>query len=213
VLLPQAPRDGDAEADFIELFKRRSPWWSRLKDILATVFAIVLCAGVVWAFFGAMFGRSTTITVQPDNPPVPGWEDLSSCSTLTSLDGSKELTLFELRQHAQFVDRTNGDNGRTVEGEWSYEGGKQYAVSIDGERTIYTLLSLGEAPTCMLIKGDTRAADLTASWFSCRRVIIDVTAPSCAASAALSPRVPQFELSGHSRIDRAQWLPRLDTGI
>jgi hypothetical protein len=111
-------------------------------------------------------GSNTTITVQPNNPPVPGWKDLSSCTTLTSLDGSKELTLSEERQHAQFLDRTNGDNGRAVEGEWSYEGGKQYAVSIYGEKTIYTLLSLGEAPTCMLIKGDIRAADLTASWFS-----------------------------------------------
>jgi hypothetical protein len=44
-LLPQAPRDRDAAPS----------WWSRLKDILATVFAIVFYAGVAWAFIGAMW--------------------------------------------------------------------------------------------------------------------------------------------------------------
>ena len=53
------------------------------------------------------------------------------------------------------------------QGTWSYDAGsKRYSVTLDGEKTIYTLVSRGEPTTCILFMGELGAADLRRSWFS-----------------------------------------------
>jgi hypothetical protein len=164
-LRPQTPDAGDAEAAIIKLFKRPSSWWSRLTTVVASVFTVALFLAIALVFVDLMFGRRD-ILVTPGEPAIPGWEDLASCVDLTSLDGKKDLTLSE--KAAEIWDRTEGadDKGRTIKGTWNYEGAKRYALSIHGETTVYTLLSIAEGTACILINGDVRAADLTASWFS-----------------------------------------------
>ena len=56
---------------------------------------------------------------------------------------------------------------RLSNGEWRYdEATTQYAITINGETTSYSLFSTDDINTCMLFKGDIASADLRESWFT-----------------------------------------------
>ncbi len=56
---------------------------------------------------------------------------------------------------------------RISKGRWTYdETSKQYAVTVSGETTNYSLLSQDGIETCILVKGAFEAANLRESWFS-----------------------------------------------
>ena len=56
---------------------------------------------------------------------------------------------------------------RLSKGEWRHdEATTQYAITINGETTSYSLFSTDDINTCMLFKGDIASADLRKSWFT-----------------------------------------------
>jgi hypothetical protein len=103
---------------------------------------------------------------------VPGWEDLISCSYVTSLDGTKQLSISEnnratLYESVALSDKKGGYERISIEGTWSFdEISKQYFVALNGETTSYLLVSPERGGVCMLIAGELEAANLRRSWFS-----------------------------------------------
>jgi hypothetical protein len=100
-------------------------------------------------------------------PPKPGWEQLARCSFLTSLDGNKDLSLWD-DGRAELFDNTSKDKDVVaVEGQWRFEQATNlFAVIFDGVSKSYAVVEPGQGPICMLLKGDLQAADLKESWFS-----------------------------------------------
>jgi hypothetical protein len=98
---------------------------------------------------------------------VAGWESLSSCSELVSLDSSKELSLFDdNRVRLNDKDGTTGDH--YVWGSWSYdEASKRYTIAVNDSTSTYLAVSVpNTAIACILAAGDLNATDLRASWFA-----------------------------------------------
>jgi hypothetical protein len=93
-----------------------------------------------------------------------GWDDLSTCSELVSIDGSTRLSLFE--NHVLEVYDKSATK-KVESGTWSYlEQSKQYSIVLAGQSWNYVLVSPNGSDTCMLANGSVEAADLRASWFS-----------------------------------------------
>jgi hypothetical protein len=120
-------------------------------------------AGIYW-----VFGRNQT-DHQAKDTLAPGWYDLLDCSYTVSLDGTKELNVFE-NHGAVLYDKSVKMNGkyRAIDGNWTFdEVTKLYSVTLNGETETYSLLGPeGATGICMLVKGDLGAADLRGSWFS-----------------------------------------------
>lgn len=97
-----------------------------------------------------------------------GWAELLDCSYAISFDGTKELNLYE--SHAAVLyDKSVKPNGKflKIEGTWAFdETTKQYAVSVNGQTTAYSLIDPDSINACMLVKGSLDTVDLRSSWFS-----------------------------------------------
>jgi hypothetical protein len=104
--------------------------------------------------------------------PVPGWDGLFLCSDVASLDGAKELMLDEnhlarLYGGANSKNIAEGEQGRSIDGEWSFnETLKRYAITLNGVTTVYSVVQPENSHMCLLIKGDLNSANLRESWFS-----------------------------------------------
>jgi hypothetical protein len=152
---PPWPWPEPETADFVELpatlAKRRVPWLS-----------LVAPACVAFAVYGLFFRP----TQQPSrNPPsyAPGWLEIASCFAMGSLDASKEL-IFKEDQTVEF--REDGEI-RPAAGRWSFdEASKRYSIMLGEQLESFSLLSLGDPPTCILFKGTMDSADLRTAWFS-----------------------------------------------
>lgn len=137
--------------------KHERPW--------GFILALTCLAGAAlyWVFVGGDDAKQTTVS-----EPL-GWSDLLDCSYTVSLDGTKELDLFD-NQNVVFYDKSTKENGkyRTIDGTWAFdETTKLYAVTLGSEVTNYSIVEPeGAAGICMLVKGQVGAADLRASWFS-----------------------------------------------
>jgi hypothetical protein len=121
----------------------------------------VLCGlAAIGLAYGFLFYKK-----QSANAPVtPGWNDPAGCSYMASLDGEKELLLFE--NHFVRKYETTGDR-KSIEGTWSFdEDTQQYSVILDGVTTRNSLIRPRAAHFCMLINGNLETADLTRSWFT-----------------------------------------------
>lgn len=102
------------------------------------------------------------------DPGIHGWKELGSCTITISLDTARGLTL------DKFGVATLGDSSlppsdkRAVKrGSWRYDDDlKRYLVTFDAVEVDYLLASAPGIETCILVKGDLSAADLTQSWFS-----------------------------------------------
>jgi len=126
-----------------------------------TFSGVVVVSGII--------GQIITVT---SPPPVPGWEVLSLCSYVTSLDETKSLVLDE-NHHVIFEDEKNPkdtndrDRNKTIDGMWSFdELSKRYAITLDGSTSDYSVVKWKNSTTCLLIKGDLNQANLHESWFS-----------------------------------------------
>jgi hypothetical protein len=98
------------------------------------------------------------------------WDDLDECSTTTSIDGQRWLTLSS-DQTAELTDRskqaTKSNAAEIRSGKWAYdEPAKKYLVTLDGQTTPYSIWSLEGVATCILVGGSLENANLRASWFS-----------------------------------------------
>lgn len=116
-----------------------------------------------------------------------GWEDLIDCSYTASIDGTKELNLFD-NNRAVFYDKSTKENGkyRTIDGNWAFDqNSKRYAVTLNGDTTVYSIVEPSGWGSCMLVKGELTAVDLSAAWFAI---------PSDA-DGADDP--PEAEINGH----------------
>jgi hypothetical protein len=126
------------------------------------------------AFAGiTAFGWTVTHRTAGTAPaPVPGWDGLIPCSYAASLDGVKELMLDEnhlarLYDGANSNDRAEREEGRSIDGKWSFdEPLKQYAITLSGVTTVYSVVQPENSHTCLLIKGDLNSANLRESWFA-----------------------------------------------
>jgi hypothetical protein len=133
--------------------------------------AKILCACAGAAFVCFIFSDRADKARTPIRI-VPGWQDLISCSYVTSLDGTKQLSISEnnratLYESVALSDKKRGDERISVEGTWSFdEISKQYFVALNGETTAYLLVSPERGGVCMLIAGELEAANLRRSWFS-----------------------------------------------
>ena len=73
----------------------------------------------------------------------------------------------EVHEPSPPVQQSKEGDERVSTGRWSYdEASKQYAVTVSGQTTNYSLLSQDGIETCMLVKGVFEAANLRESWFS-----------------------------------------------
>ena len=160
------------DAEFTELGDNPIPssqtTWEQSRPHRQYTWSSVLvgCVGIALIYF-VFFHQRAAI---PNLPTVPGWDELARCSYMTSLDGTKELTLSD-DHRAAFSDNSRARNqkgeGVNILGSWSFdESSKLYSVTLNDETTIYILLSPERSNGCLLIKGDIQAADLRASWFS-----------------------------------------------
>jgi hypothetical protein len=166
------PDDGKkdvVDAEFVEvdaepLQPRSKPAAPRQTTEWGSVLLLVcILAGVGYWIFSAL----TSNTPQPE-PWPPGFEELIDCSYTASLDGTKELELFE-NNVAVMYDKSIKENGRyrTLDGKWTFdETTKRYTVSLNNEPAVYSVVEPGGWGSCMLVKGDLRAVDLTTSWFA-----------------------------------------------
>jgi hypothetical protein len=133
--------------------------------------AKILCTCAGAAFVCFIFSARTDKARAPIRI-VPGWEDLISCSYVTSLDGTKQLSISEnnratLYESVALLDKTGGDERISIDGTWSFdETSKQYFVALNGETTTYLLVSPEKGGVCMLVAGELEAANLRRSWFS-----------------------------------------------
>jgi hypothetical protein len=123
------------------------------------------CAGVAFVYF--IFSAKTDKVRAPIRT-VPGWEDLISCSYVTSLDGTKHLSISENNRATLYERVALSDKKRiSIEGIWSFdEISKRYFVALNGETTTYQLVNPEGGGVCMLIAGELEAANLRRSWFS-----------------------------------------------
>jgi hypothetical protein len=119
--------------------------------------ALLIGATVLWIAFRR--------TDQPLNEGLTlGWNELVSCSDLTSLDGTQRMTLSE--NHVVSLRDERGPKF-SKSGLWLYdEPSKRYSVTLLDQTSIYSIVAPRGTDTCMLIKGDLEAADLRGSWFS-----------------------------------------------
>ncbi|MGF6313430.1 hypothetical protein ABIB82_007570 [Bradyrhizobium sp. i1.8.4] len=93
-----------------------------------------------------------------------GWNELVSCSDMTSLDGTQRMTLSE-DQVVSLRDERGPKSSKS--GLWFYDqSSKRYSVTLLGQTSNYSIVAPRGTGTCMLIKGDLEAADLGGSWFS-----------------------------------------------
>jgi hypothetical protein len=147
--------DGEqtARIDAPTIQKRDAPW-------IALIVAACACLAIY------------EIYLHPDKaelrPLETGWFDLSSCAVTRSFDGTKWLLLSDDRS-AELRESKKSEEGKgpLSKGEWRYdEATTQYAITINGETTSYSLFSTDDINTCMLVKGDIASADLRESWFT-----------------------------------------------
>jgi hypothetical protein len=116
--------------------------------------------GIVALLLWILFVKEKT----PTTPPIAGWDDLSACSELVSIDGSKRLSLSE-NHVVKVYDKTA--TKKTESGTWSHsEQSKQYSITLADQNWDYVLVAPNGSDTCMLAKGSVEAANLGASWFS-----------------------------------------------
>jgi hypothetical protein len=73
----------------------------------------------------------------------------------------------EVHEPSPPVRQSKEGDERVSIGRWSYdEASKQYAITVRGQTTNYSLLSHDGIETCMLVKGLFEAANLRESWYS-----------------------------------------------
>ncbi len=156
-LLEEAINSADGEQaariDAPTTQKRRAPW-----------IALIVTACASLAIYEIYFRPDKTEL----RPLETGWFDLSSCAVTRSFDGTKWLSLSDDRS-AELRESKKSEEGkdRLSKGEWRYdEATTQYAITINGKTTSYSLFSTDDINTCMLFKGDIASADLRESWFT-----------------------------------------------
>ena len=138
-------------------------WWPWV-----AVVALLVVGGITYrAFF------LTDVAQHAERPPLAaGWMELGSCTFTRSFDGRRQMALnddqsVEVREPSPPVQQSKEGAERVSTGRWSYDKmSKQYAVTVLGETTNYSLLSQDGIETCILVKGSFEAADLRESWFS-----------------------------------------------
>jgi hypothetical protein len=127
--------------------------------------ALLACSVVALAFW-ILYPRDAEPR-PPVEPDAPGWSELESCAETTSFDGTKRLTLLA-KGGASYeeVKPEGADQEATKEGKWSLEAApNRYRIEVGEVERTYLLVKPTGSSGCLLIAGELRSADLTASWF------------------------------------------------
>jgi hypothetical protein len=147
----------NSEGEFIELkeppSKRRYLWQ---------------IAAVVVGVAGLVYLTSRNETRRYVETPWPlGFAELiaAGCADTGSLDGTRELHLLDNQQSVLYV--KDGAGAHHTVGTWSFDQTtKQYSIVIDNAPIAYSMIAPERTGICMLINGESSAADLQASWFA-----------------------------------------------
>jgi hypothetical protein len=104
----------------------------------------------------------------PREPDAQGWSRLESCAETESIDGTKRLTLLANGGALYEVVKPEGAGREAItEGKWSFDAGPgRYRIEVGDVDRNYLLVKPAGSSGCILIAGELRSADLTASWFS-----------------------------------------------
>jgi hypothetical protein len=103
----------------------------------------------------------------PRELDAPGWSRLESCAETASIDGTKRLTLLANGGAFYEVVKPEGTGQEAItEGKWSFDAapGRIRIEVGDVDRSYLVVKPIGLSG-CILIAGELRSADLTASWF------------------------------------------------
>ena len=119
----------------------------------------------VFVFFGGVYLVMKPIAAKQKRD-MPGFQDLVPCAFLTSIDSKKSLYLSG--DHVARASETSGGATNWAAGTWDLVDDDRhlYKITIEGNGTIYALVTAPEGEGCMLAAGSVAAADLSKSWFS-----------------------------------------------
>jgi hypothetical protein len=140
---------------------RRRQFWPGL-TILITMSVVGPAAG----YFAFFWKGGQQSTVSKETWP-PGWENLlgAGCTDTGSIDGTKELHLFDNQKAVLYVKEGRGTH--RTDGSWVLDTtDNRYSVTLGETLTSYSIVAPERSGVCMLIKGEPNAADLRASWFA-----------------------------------------------
>lgn len=132
------------------------------RQIVGAVFTIL----GAWLVYYFIFRPEPNITPAPSSSPV-GWDDLSLCSELTSIDSKKTLSLRE-DFSASLKDNTGSGESVLSNGRWALIDAERhmYKIDIAGAGGIYVLVSPPDSDGCLLAAGPLNRVNLWRSWFS-----------------------------------------------
>jgi hypothetical protein len=129
------------------------------------LFALPIAAiiGVIYL----VHSRNTEEAGVPLSAGVPGWDILIPCSTVISLNGRQEMSFFDTGRVTLLRDDDSAGS-KNVDGEWHLDTASgRIVVALPGSSsTDYAVVSPEQSNSCVLVRGEIGAADLTASWFS-----------------------------------------------
>jgi hypothetical protein len=164
--------DGPSLDALLEAADRAAPYQQRPRSKGGLPWIGVVLLLLAGAFIYGAFFRTNPSPETAQAPPAAGWMELGSCTFTRSFDGRRQMSLeddqsAEVREPSLPPQQSKEGDERVSKGRWSYdETSKQYAVTVSGETTNYSLLSQDGIETCILVKGSFEAADLRESWFS-----------------------------------------------
>ena len=167
--------DSDKERDIIDAnfegiedsmpsnWKPPPPPQKRRTSVITIVVLICLAGAIVYVLSGGL-----ERTAQQTDPWPPGFSELFDCTSTASLDGTKELELYENQVAVSYdkLVKKNGKYQKTV-GSWSFNPTTdRYIISFNDAASTYSIVKPEGAGLCMLIVGEIGAADLRKSWFA-----------------------------------------------
>ncbi len=139
------------------------------KDFGWPIWPFVLLAGIGLT---VTYWLTASSDLRPRSSRVeldPRWAALGNCTNVISFDGARELTVLSDKTATVRTRLKEGaaDPPQDAHGSWSFnEETGQYAIKIGTTESVYSLISIEPANTCMLIKGTVESANLSGSWFS-----------------------------------------------
>jgi len=149
--------DSHAPKPFSSVPRRDKEWGSLI------FLGCIVIGGIYWAV-----SAWSSKPKQESEPWPPGFEDLIGCSYTASIDGTKELNLLD-NGTAVFYDKSikEGKKYRMIDGNWTFDqNSKHYTVTLDGASTVYSIVEPAGWGSCLLVRGELTAVDLSAAWFA-----------------------------------------------
>lgn len=114
---------------------------------------------------GYSYSERPSAAAHSENPS--GWDELTLCSELTSIDSKKSLSLSSDLK-AKLTEQSDRGRPKITEGRWTLLDAERHTYQIDivGASGVYSVVSPPDAEGCILALGGADYTDLRRSWFS-----------------------------------------------